>query len=512
MPYTEEDSLNVFLSFSSEDVGIASSIASTLRKAFPREVEITAMNEFPLGENWRELIDNSIDRTDVLIAIATGQLRPSHSFTGQEVGSFSFSMREKPKINGCDLDRRIIPFAVLASVPATVNEFEGITIDKDKLRDLRFDALSLQSQLNKEEASHNDDSSKMYLFLSDFEDILIKRRASIKKSSVVDVQRMRVTEERIKTLKELGNDLRLSILGLMLDREESSERPKAKLVVRLSGSAVNSPPEDWLTQSTIGLDGNVSEIFGPRANSALYTWEQLTGNIAEDIVYQWRKVFTALLSNSVKSIFLDDNSILSFDKKKIFRIFISQITHYYNGDRQIDIYIVEVLRQKDYGDPDSTLLLHGLEVSLAYRFMFLEKLSIFSPAYFKAVRIENFRESVSDMLDGLNVIILLTELYGLSNPQNILRILGLSAADSLAERYQYWDNERDAIYEAATRIIASKHVSELDKRNFIQSISDFCEHTKQMNESYTSTVMGVLNKTIESKQKTLISGDSGATK
>ena len=83
-------------------------------------------------------------------------------------------------------------------------------------------------------------------------------------------------------------------------------------------------------------------------------------------------------------MFLDDNSILSFDKKKIFRIFISQITHYYNNDSEVQIYLIEVLRRKDYGDPDSTLLLHALEVSLSYRFMFLEKLSQFSPVYFMA--------------------------------------------------------------------------------------------------------------------------------
>jgi TIR domain len=79
MPYTVEDRLNVFMSFASEDAGIANAIAATLRKAFPRDVEITTMNEFPLGENWRYLVDNSIAKTDVLVAVATGRLKPSHS-------------------------------------------------------------------------------------------------------------------------------------------------------------------------------------------------------------------------------------------------------------------------------------------------------------------------------------------------------------------------------------------------------------------------------------------------
>jgi len=164
MPYTEEDTLNVFMSFASEDAGIANAIAATLRKAFPRDVEITTMNEFPLGENWRYLIDNSIAKTDVLVAVATGRLKPSHSFTGQEVGSFSFSMRDKPKISKSDIDRRIIPFAVLASVPDTINEFEGITIDRTSLRDLRFDSSRLHRELIESASLNNSDSDKVCLF------------------------------------------------------------------------------------------------------------------------------------------------------------------------------------------------------------------------------------------------------------------------------------------------------------------------------------------------------------
>src|SRR5271166_1998572 len=137
----------------------------------------------------------------------------------------------------------------------------------------------------------------------------------------------------------------------MLDREESSEKPKAKLIIRSKRSTAGEYGTDLLDRAVIGFEGNVSEIFGSRLDMTFYTWDTLTRNIAQDIVYQWRKAFNSILISSKNSVFLDDNSILSFDKKKIFRIFISQITHYYNNDSEVQIYLIEVLRRKDYGDP-----------------------------------------------------------------------------------------------------------------------------------------------------------------
>jgi len=102
------------------------------------------------------------------------------------------------------------------------------------------------------------------------------------------------------------------------------------------------------------------------------------------------------------------------------------------------------------------------------------------------------------MLDGLNIILHLSEEYGLNKPENILRILGLGSADSLSERYQVWDKEKKkSLYGAATNIIALKTVTESHKRTFIQTLVEFCEHTKEMNKGYTATVIDALNGTIK---------------
>src|SRR4051812_33456454 len=114
MPYSTEQNINIFLSYAQEDQAIADAIASILRKAFFDTFDITMMSEFPTGLNWRNLIDDAIETTDIMIAIVTGRLKPGHSFTGYEIGSFSFSMRSKPNMNiAPNVKRRMIPFAVL---------------------------------------------------------------------------------------------------------------------------------------------------------------------------------------------------------------------------------------------------------------------------------------------------------------------------------------------------------------------------------------------------------------
>jgi len=76
--------------------------------------------------------------------------------------------------------------------------------------------------------------TRCVFFLYDIEDIINSRRAAIKQLVTGGRERTLITEQRIKVLKDFANDLRLAVLRLMLDREESSEHPKAKLVVRLN--------------------------------------------------------------------------------------------------------------------------------------------------------------------------------------------------------------------------------------------------------------------------------------
>jgi hypothetical protein len=98
MQYSRDDTLKIFISHASEDNNLADVLAKTLRGTFANSIEIVMMSEFPMEMNWRQLIDKSINQTDILIAIATGRLKPTHSWTGLEIGSFTTSIGARKKM------------------------------------------------------------------------------------------------------------------------------------------------------------------------------------------------------------------------------------------------------------------------------------------------------------------------------------------------------------------------------------------------------------------------------
>src|SRR4051794_18575633 len=204
MPYSNSNALNVFLSYASEDDSIADALARALRAAFVDRIDLSMMGEFPSGTKWRELIQDSISQTDILIAIATGQLKPNHSFTGYEIGQFDFSLGVQPKMKRFPkMKRGMIPFAVLTPGPDTTNEFEGIDIDPTLFRDVRFDPTNLEANLAGmyDPDDERAPEAKIYKLFSDIEDMINKSRKSRQRRSLAQVQaRIEILQGHAKVL------------------------------------------------------------------------------------------------------------------------------------------------------------------------------------------------------------------------------------------------------------------------------------------------------------------------
>ncbi len=82
-----EERLHVFIGYSREDHDLATAIAEELSRAFsPAILKLTIDVEFSRGANWRDRLRSDLDTTDILLVVATGKQRVSHSFTGFEVG------------------------------------------------------------------------------------------------------------------------------------------------------------------------------------------------------------------------------------------------------------------------------------------------------------------------------------------------------------------------------------------------------------------------------------------
>jgi hypothetical protein len=55
----------VFLSYVSEDQKFAEAIAVRIANSFKRAVDLKYMSQFPLGANFRSLIDQALDSADI---------------------------------------------------------------------------------------------------------------------------------------------------------------------------------------------------------------------------------------------------------------------------------------------------------------------------------------------------------------------------------------------------------------------------------------------------------------
>jgi hypothetical protein len=487
MPYSTEHNINIFLSYAHEDQAIADAIAVTLRRAFFDTFDITLMSEFPIGLNWRDLINNSIEATDIMIAIATGRLKPGHSFTGFEIGSFTTSMRFRKNMTiAPDVARRMIPFAVLDKTPAAINDFEGIDIEPKDLHALRFDASDAPREIRELSAQGGDDATKSVVkFLSDLQDIISEVLPEKSK-------KISLSKERIEFFNTLAMGLCEQLFSSVSNREESVLIPKSKLIIRVPPGT--SLEQDALSTALVQTQGPCCDSFGLDQDNRTYDWATfLKCASGSDIANAWNEAFRSLLVSMNNSEFVENNIILSFDRKRTFRLFVARLITLFSGVREYHVYVIPLLKPKDYGDPATTLLLRALQVSLGYRFMFLEGSSEFAPDLIRATRAAMLQSTVSAMQNGLNMLLQMAEDAGLNDPEHVVTIFGAKGIDDL---YALWDTEKKALYDAASAILANPPTAN-QKAAFVAQLETFCEHTRDLNKRYTTRVLEVLQHRIQ---------------
>jgi len=492
MAYSTEKNINIFLSYAHEDQAIADAIATMLRGACYETLDITMMSEFPVGLNWRRLIDDSIEATDIMIAIATGRLKPGHSFTGFEIGSFTTSMRFRPNMTVAPtVLRRMIPFAVLDKTPAAVNDFEGIDIDPKDIHALRFDASDASGEIQKLSPKGGDNATKGVIkFLSDIQDLITE----VVPDKATKISR---SQQRIEFFNTLAMALCQQLFSDVSNREETVLIPKSKLIIRVPPGSLLG--KDALSSAVVQTQGPCYDSFGLEQDNRSYDWASfLKCASGPDIANAWHETFSSLFVSMNDSDFVENNTILSFDRKKTFRLFVARLTTLFSGAREYHVYVIPLLKPKDYGDPSTTMLLRALQVSLGYRFMFLESSSEFSPDIIRAVRPAMLPAKVAMMQNGLNMLLQMAEDSGLNDPEHVVTILGVDGVD---ETYEMWDREKNALYDAASNILAAPPSSSL-KTAFVAQLETFCEHTRDLNRRYTTQAMEVLRTRIDTSSGT----------
>jgi len=488
-----EDRLHVFVSYSSEDRGLATAISDELRRAFnPTVLKLTIDVEFSLGANWRNRLKADLDDTDILLVVATGKQKVSHSFTGFEVGYFDASVTHSPKMaNFPTQDRIMIPIAVFTKTPETMSEIQALQINAP-FEPMMVDTAALKKTVRSTSAA-DPSFRKNPIFR------LFKRIQGIINLSVP------LNDEELeafdKQLQESTGRL-IDIIHLELQKRVYLENfPERKIVVR---TGPNPGRDRTLSDATVEFFGQFDSFGFQAPQATAIPWSQFADNIdQQEVARSWTDTIQMLVSAAIRGDFRDNRQIItSQEKDRAFRMFVARSIIYYSGVREFHIYIVEI-RYKDYGDPTTTMLLKAISIGLQYRFMFLEgKTSEYSPNSFNATMLQDLRGTIAEMIQQLDYLLWYSQDAGLNKPESILQILGDLPTGEIDRKSGIWEDAKSKLYAAARKMLATADDRDLlqNKAEFVTVLQAFCDSTRVLNEDFTSKVLLALGRIVSGEQ------------
>ncbi|HLZ02523.1 MAG TPA: toll/interleukin-1 receptor domain-containing protein [Bradyrhizobium sp.] len=479
--------LHLFLSYAIEDRDLALAIAEELRRTFnPAVFKLTIDVDFKLGANWRTQLKADLDDTDILLVVATGRQKASHSFTGFEVGYFDASIKHSRKMASFPTqDRFMLPIAVLTRTPETLADIEALQIDDPVL----VDPAALKNPAAPSKIGNGRDPILK----------LFKRIQGI-------LNPPNLTDE---DLEAFNGSLHISASRLTsIIHDELRKRvylenfPERKIVIRTPNAEGRSG--GLLADSTVEFFGHF-DAFGfdaPEAGKPI-PWAGFVAGIAEeDVARCWADTVQMLVTAAIRGDFRENRqTVTSRERDRAFRMFVARSIIFYSGVHEIHIYIFEI-KHRDFGDPTTSMLLKAISVGSQYHFMFLEgKASEYSPEAFNATLQDELRGKIAEMIQQLDYLLWYSRDAGLRKPGSILHILGDVKPGEIEKRAAAWDAAKAKLFASAQTVLGSKSDQELlqNKIQFVRVLKAFCDSTRVWNEDFTAKVMIALGAAVGGK-------------
>jgi hypothetical protein len=468
--------LTVFLSYASEDRKFADALETRISNCFKWAIDIKSMAHFPLGVNFRNLIDRALDTTDILLVIATGHEKLSHSFTGYEVGYFRSSQQARRYIAETQgIERLVIPIALLADIPDTLSDIEGIGIADNERFLLRADATG-QAAEGREDR---------------FFELLVRIDRILVQLDPVE----RTPERQMQDYsgyREQAVGFYTDLLKVMSSLPLRREMPKTKLTLRLPA---NFRSKDVELEGGVMLlcTGPTTGILQNPPSEQWISWQEFVAQIGrKDIALTWSDALVSLITSAVVGEFANsDPLVFSFDQKKLFRLFVSKSTTFFDRTRELDIYVVEILRDRDVGDPFTTYLAKAIAIALRYRALFLEGGSPYGAVTVRFWKKEEWKPMMREMLRDLRLLLMHSQEAGLGVRRHIIELYGPDdgSINRVLGMVDRWSRQKMQLYACVESILMDPDPSEASFEAFIRTIGEFCTETKAINVAFVTSVL-----------------------
>jgi hypothetical protein len=383
-----------FISYAHEDVQIADALRVTLQQIDDTFVVVN-MDKLSLesGVNFRDQIQEKLQRSEVLFVVHSDATKPAFSYTGWEVGYFEGVHRhQRTSDDPTDqqTDQSTIISLYLGTPPAAIADRQGISLNISK-DDLRLDIDEFESKLNTEVTKDH----PMVRFMDGKRlDIAVERKkADLPKSREVDT---------VQSVRQM-------LLSIFVDRKNSADttlKPQKQITIKTRFRALQDgdgdlPPDALLVP--VG-GGTPMSVFGLLEQPL--TWAEFGNSVASSSLgVTWVQAIRAVIASSFPNqINVDNSQIVLSPDDHIYRLILTTSTTYFNGNLDVNLYLVEALRRPDEGDPTTTRLLKGLELASRFRSLFLEKDSRFFALSLKLMRRDALREAAHDIVTELNLL------------------------------------------------------------------------------------------------------------
>jgi hypothetical protein len=458
--------VSLFISYTREDSDLAASVHAELLQLFAfTPVKIFRDVGIPQGTNYQTTIDEQLDSADILLVLLTDRLKPSFSYTGDEIGFFRRSIRNRPNIYA-DIDRVIIPVCIGAHNPDTLHYIQSVQIDADKV----FKIDNIDTAQNPAAA-----------LVHSISEIVL---------NVLNIPRSPTQAGR---LSNSAARLYRLFCEYLQGRVSSESFPERKVIIRMDKPPAVLPDGVNLSDSTIELVGDSFQTFGfPEEKNRHFTWDDFNKKMPPDMGGTWAEGIKALVTGALHNSEENYHVVSTAKGNKAFRLFVSRIVTYVSTKTEIHIYIVQMI-VRHYGNALTTRLLSAISIGLQFRFLFLEDDSKFRPTTFDfplsmgaSKELDAWKSNVTELLGQMDLILREAQDQHLMDTTLLTRIWGPDAGQDVQDMMGVWDTARARLYSTGQSVLTSSEAEFLARKGpFKEALKDLCEKTEVMNREYT---------------------------